>query len=123
MEDSEQVSDLSYAILNRQGYTVLVAENSAEALRVLELHNGPVDFLLTDVVMPDMNGRDLFAKVAEKCSNILLYMSDYTDNVIAHHGETFADNRRLRKLPFFKGLMVCWIRGCSSFKNPSMCML
>ena len=87
VEDSEQVRDLSHTILKRQGYTLLVAENGAEALRILAAHDGPLDLLLTDVVMPDMNGRDLFTRVAEKCPGIrVLYMSGYTDNVIAHHG-------------------------------------
>ncbi len=87
VEDSEQVRDLSQTILKRDGYTILAAENGAEALTVLASHNGPLDLLLTDVVMPDMNGRDLFTRVAEKCPGIkVLYMSGYTNNVIAHHG-------------------------------------
>jgi len=87
VEDSEQVRDLSQTILKRDGYTILAAENGAEALTVLASHDGPLDLLLTDVVMPDMNGRDLFLRVAEKCPGIkVLYMSGYTNNVIAHHG-------------------------------------
>ncbi len=64
-----------------------MAENGAEALTVLESHDGSVHQLLTDVIMPGMNGSDLFAKAAEKCPGLkVLYMSGYTDNIIAHHG-------------------------------------
>ena len=87
VEDSKQVRELSHTILKREGYTILVAENGAEALRVLESHDGPLDLLLTDVVMPDMNGRELFARIAGKCADIkVLYMSGYTNDVIANHG-------------------------------------
>ena len=87
VEDEEQVRDLAHAILKQQGYTVLVAEDGPEALTVLAAHNDPVDLLLTDVVMPGMNGRFLFAKVSEQQPGIkVLYMSGYTDDTIAHHG-------------------------------------
>ena len=87
VEDNEQVRNLGHAILKRQGYMLLVAESGADALTILASHDGPVDLLLTDVVMPDMNGKDLFTEVAEKYPGIkVLYMSGYTDNVIAHHG-------------------------------------
>jgi len=86
-EDNEQVCELAHAILERQGYTVLTAENGKEALAILESHDGPLHLLLTDVVMPEMNGRDLFASAAERHPGLkVLYMSGYTDNVIAHRG-------------------------------------
>jgi two-component system cell cycle sensor histidine kinase/response regulator CckA len=86
-EDNEQVRELAYDILRRMGYVLLVAQNGAEALSLLASHNGPVDLLLTDVVMPDMNGKELYTQVAEKRPGIrVLYMSGYTDNVIAHRG-------------------------------------
>jgi signal transduction histidine kinase/ActR/RegA family two-component response regulator len=87
VEDNEQVRDLTSAILRRQGYHLLVAGNGAEAVNLLASHSGPVDLLLTDVVMPDMNGRELFAAVAGKIPGIrVLYMSGYTNDVIAHRG-------------------------------------
>jgi PAS domain S-box-containing protein len=87
VEDNEQVRELAHTILKRQGYTVLVAENGPEALTILTAHDGTVDLLLTDVVMPGMNGRDLFDKVTEKQPAIKgLYMSGYTDDTIAHCG-------------------------------------
>jgi PAS domain S-box-containing protein len=87
VEDNDQVRELSLAILHRQGYSVITAENGLEALAVLDRHEGPVHLLLTDVVMPEMNGRDLFAKAAERHPGLkVLYMSGYTDDVIAHRG-------------------------------------
>ena len=83
VEDNEQVRDLARAILRRQGYAVLEAENGPKALTVLASHDDPVHLLLTDVVMPEMNGKELFAKAAEKYPGLkVLYMSGYTANVI-----------------------------------------
>ena len=87
VEDNEQVRHLALAILERQGYTVLVAENGAEALTILAAHDAKVHLLLTDVIMPGINGRELFAKVAGKYPDLkVIYMSGYTDNMIAHSG-------------------------------------
>lgn len=87
VEDNVQVCDLGYAVLKQHGYTVLLAENGAEALTLLASHDGPVHLLLTDVVMPGMNGKELFIRAADQYPDLkVLYMSGYTDNVIAHHG-------------------------------------
>ena len=87
VEDNDQVRDLSQAILKRRSYTVLSAENGDQALEVLDALDGPVHLLLTDVVMPGMNGKELFAKIAEKHRGLkVLYMSGYTNNIIAHRG-------------------------------------
>ena len=87
VEDNEQVRNLAFAILERQGYTVLTAESGSIILTILATNNRPVDLLLTDVIMPGMNGRDLFVKVSEQHPGIkILYMSGYTDNTIANHG-------------------------------------
>ncbi len=86
-EDDPQVREIAIDILARQGYTVLMAKNGTEALALLQSHEGAIDLLLTDVVMPEMNGKELYNKVAEKHPELrVLYMSGYTDNVIAHHG-------------------------------------
>lgn len=87
VEDDEDVRYLANAILSRHGYTVLVAKNGVDALTVLEAYNKPVNLLLTDVVMPEMNGKDLFEKIAPKYPDIkVVYMSGYTNNIIVHHG-------------------------------------
>jgi DNA-binding NtrC family response regulator len=87
VEDDQDVRQLTSTILKRQGYNLLEAQSGAEAMLVLASHEGPVDLLLTDVIMPNMSGSDLYELVAEKYPETkVLYMSGYTDNVIAHQG-------------------------------------
>lgn len=87
VEDNEQVKGLALAVLKRQGYAVLSAGNGREALQILAAVEGGIDLLLTDVVMPEMSGRELHRRVAERFPAIkVLYMSGYTDNAIAHRG-------------------------------------
>ena len=64
-----------------------MASNGTEALELVGSRKCSVDLLLTDVVMPDMNGRELYSKFSEKCPGVkVLYMSGYSDDVIAHRG-------------------------------------
>ena len=87
VEDNDQVRHLANAILNRQGYRVILAKGGDEAIKALEQHDGPLHLLLTDVVMPGMNGKVLFEKICKSYPDIkVLYMSGYTTNVIAHSG-------------------------------------
>jgi len=86
-EDDEFVRKLAHTVLKQSGYTVLTAKNGTDALQVLKSHDGQVHLLLTDVVMPEMNGKELFNRAVENHPNLkVLYMSGYTDNVIAHSG-------------------------------------
>jgi len=86
-EDNEMVRSLARAILEKHGYRVLVAANGGEALQALADHAGQIDLLLTDVVMPDMNGKELFERVSRTHPGLrVLFMSGYTENVIAHRG-------------------------------------
>jgi len=87
VEDNDQVRRLSEAILRRLGYSVLTAEDGPDALAVLEAHEDRVDLLLTDVVMPEMNGKELYDKLVVQRPDLrVLFMSGYTDEVIAHRG-------------------------------------
>lgn len=86
-EDNDQVRDLARAILEQQGYVVIAAKNGEEALEKSESYEGPIHLLLTDVIMPEMNGKQLFEKVSSSYPDlVVLYMSGYTDDVIARHG-------------------------------------
>jgi two-component system cell cycle sensor histidine kinase/response regulator CckA len=110
VEDNEQVRDLALAILKQEGYTVLVAEGGKEALEVLEHHDGPVDLLLTDVIMPEMNGKQLFERISNAYPDVrVLYMSGYTDNVIAHHGVMEAGIHFIQK-PFSVRALVAKVQ-------------
>jgi two-component system, cell cycle sensor histidine kinase and response regulator CckA len=87
VEDNEQVRELACAILQRHGYSVLVAGDGPDAIKIFTSHVDSIDLLLTDVVLPDMNGKAVYEKLAELSPGLrVLYMSGYTDNVIVHRG-------------------------------------
>jgi len=87
VEDNEQVRDIVCSILERYGYNVLAAENVAQARKAMALPKESVDLLLTDVIMPDMNGKELYSELVQDFPTLkVIYMSGYTDNVIVHHG-------------------------------------
>ncbi len=105
VEDDNMVRQLIKDILIRQGYTVLLAASGAECVKILrELHQPP-HLLITDVVMPDINGKDLRDKVIAERPNLkVLFMSGYTDNVIARHGILEGDVNFIQKPFSIKGL-------------------
>ncbi len=87
VEDEEALLKLGKLLLERLGYTVLAASGPGEALQLAEAYPDAIHLLLTDVIMPEMSGRDLWERLRVlrpglKC----LFMSGYTANVIAHHG-------------------------------------
>jgi two-component system, cell cycle sensor histidine kinase and response regulator CckA len=87
VEDEEQVRTIALTILRRQGYRVLAAQNGAEALLVCDQHEGAIDLLVTDVVMPQMSGPELAARLlATRPGLKVLCMSGYTDDSIVRHG-------------------------------------
>jgi PAS domain S-box-containing protein len=87
VEDDLQVRNLARTILEGLGYTVLAASGGEEALQLLETCTSEPHLLLTDVVMPNMDGRRLFELVVARIPGTrVLYMSGYTNNVIAHRG-------------------------------------
>jgi len=86
MEDEEAVRKLTCRMLTRLGYSVIEAHSIAECIE-LARQTERLDLLLTDVVMPGMNGRQLHEQVASiRPGTRVLFMSGYTENVIAHHG-------------------------------------
>ena len=73
--------------LEATGYQVINARSPEEAVRLMTASKSPIDLLLTDVVMPGMNGLQLYQKLdAIQPQLRVLYTSGYTDNVIVHHG-------------------------------------
>jgi PAS domain S-box-containing protein len=86
-EDDQQVRDLAAIALERYGYKVFAAANGGDAQAIAEGLEGPIHLLLTDVIMPDMNGKELFEQISRSHPEVrVLFMSGYTDDVIAHHG-------------------------------------
>jgi PAS domain S-box-containing protein len=87
VEDEQVILHLAETILTRQGYTVLPARTPGEAMRLAAAHAGDIHLLITDVVMPEMNGRELAGSLMTRYPGLrCLFMSGYTANVIAHHG-------------------------------------
>jgi two-component system cell cycle sensor histidine kinase/response regulator CckA len=87
VEDEEMVRKLSREILEMNGYRVLSAANGEEACHVCDSYIGEIHLMITDVVMPQMSGRELAEHVVKQRPEILvLYMSGYTDDAIVRHG-------------------------------------
>jgi signal transduction histidine kinase len=86
VEDADGLRELAKRLLERQGYTVLVAANAAEALRLFE-QNPAIDVMVTDVVMPGASGPELTRQLLEQQPALkVIYMSGYTEDSIVHHG-------------------------------------
>ncbi len=110
VEDEASVRKLTIQGLTELGYVVLEAETAAAALRVLDSHEN-VALLLTDVVMPDMNGRKLTEAALHRFPNLrVLYMTGYTRNAIVHNGVLDADVQLLSK-PFTIETLALKVRG------------
>ena len=87
VEDAESLRQLTCALLKKNGYTVLAAENGKAAIWLAERQDRLIHLLLTDVVMPGMSGRELANHLAAKRPDMkVLYMSGYTSDAIAQHG-------------------------------------
>jgi len=87
VEDDAAILAMGKNMLEKLGYTVLAAQSPSTALNVAGNHSGEIDLLVTDVVMPEMNGKDLAERLALLRPKLrCLFMSGYTANVIAHHG-------------------------------------
>ena len=87
VEDELVVRRLVAEILESNGYTVLQAGDGPSALELLRRHTGPLDLLVTDVVMPGMSGPDVAGAVAAmRPGTQVLYISGYTDSSVGHHG-------------------------------------
>ena len=100
VEDEANLRYLARQYLEKQGYKVIEAADGAVAMQIAVAHEAMIHLLLTDVIMPGMNGRELAQRIAEIRPNVkILYMSGYTENVIGHNGMLDAGIRLLQK-PF-----------------------
>jgi two-component system cell cycle sensor histidine kinase/response regulator CckA len=109
VEDQPAVRTVVCRLLRKQGYQVLEAPGGDEALEIASQHHGPINLLLTDVIMPRMSGRELANKVVAQVPLIkTLFVSGYTDDAIVHQGvlerqmqflqKPFAPDALLRKV-------------------------
>ncbi|TAN40122.1 MAG: response regulator [Nitrospirae bacterium] len=100
VEDEDALRAVATRALRAAGYTVFAAANGEQALRLCAQHADPMQLLVTDVVMPGMDGRELARELVKTRPTLkVLYMSGYTDNAIVHHGMLDAGTHFLGK-PF-----------------------
>ncbi len=110
VEDDLNLRTLAREILQQQGYIVLEAEDAADALRIADQYAGSIHLVITDVVMPKMNGPTLARAIQEHRPDAkVLYMSGYTDDAIVRHGVLEPGTPFLQK-PFTPGTLARKIR-------------
>jgi signal transduction histidine kinase len=98
VEDEERVRELATEVLERCGYQVLPESDASGALARAERHGGPIELLLTDVVLPDMSGHELASRLRSfRPDSRVLYTSGYTDEVMLLHGLAAPDELFLPK--------------------------
>jgi CheY-like chemotaxis protein len=100
VEDNDGVRGLARDTLEHLGYDVIAASSGRESIRLVDAHDGPVHLLLTDVVMPGMNGFELAERLRESHPGMkVLFMSGYSEEAVARHGLLDPDRNFLPK-PF-----------------------
>ncbi len=111
VEDQHELRSLICEVLGDAGHTVLAAANGLEALARAESHAGPVQLLLTDVVMPGMNGRELAQRLTALRPGLrVLFVSGYASDVIAKHG-VLEERVNLLEKPFSRASLLRRVRG------------
>ncbi|MBA4018428.1 MAG: hypothetical protein C0483_14775 [Pirellula sp.] len=96
VEDEATVRHLAACTLRSQGDTVVEASNGKEALLVFDRHEGPIHFVLTDVIMPEMSGRELSEKLLVRRPDLkILFMSGYTNDAVVRHGVSDAEQHQV----------------------------
>ncbi|MHB0878577.1 MAG: ATP-binding protein [Anaerolineae bacterium] len=109
-EDDPAVRMVTTRILERHGYQVIKASTGDEALRLADQHLGRIDLLVTDVVMPQMSGRELAERLRRSRPRIpVLYVSGYSDNDIHHHG-VLDDGVDFLQKPFTEAMLAEKVR-------------
>ncbi|MFL6290639.1 MAG: ATP-binding protein [Thermoanaerobaculia bacterium] len=110
VEDEENIRHPAREVLESRGYTVLSASDAAEALKIAGDWAGTIDLLVTDVVMPGMNGSQLADEICRRRPSVkVLYISGYPEDAIARHGVLEPDRSFLQK-PFPPGVLTRKVR-------------
>jgi CheY-like chemotaxis protein len=117
VEDEEMVRNLTRQILTESGYTIVEATNGVEALELCSSGDCKYDLLMTDVVMPEMGGRELSEKLKEILPDLrVLFTSGYTDDAVVRH-EVIELNTNFIQKPFSPMALLHKIR--EILDNPS----
>ena len=120
VEDEKAVRKMIRKTLQNKGYTVLEAQHGQEALDVCEHYSGPIHLMVTDVVMPQMSGKELAEKLAPSRREMqVLYMSGYPDNSIVQHGVLESGTEFLQK-PFTLNTLEAKVRKLLDARLPKM---
>jgi len=116
VEDEPAILRLTQKILERLGYCVIPAATPGEAIRLAHDHAGKIHLVMTDVIMPGMNGRDLACQLLAFYPDIkLLFMSGYTADIIAHRG--VLGGKGFIQKPFSKADLAVKLRGVLDNQN------
>lgn len=117
VEDSEPLRKLTKSFLESHGFRVLAAQDGEDALRVETQNAGRIDLLLTDVVMPGMNGRALAQRLSPRQPGMrVLYISGYTDSFVAQHG-VLEEGMFLLHKPFTEEVLIRKVREVLDSRN------
>jgi len=109
-EDEDAVRDIAREFLQLSGYTVLEASDGASALALAEKHDGPIQLLVTDMIMPGMSGRELAQRLVEKRPELkIVFMSGYTEYTTFRQG-TILENEILLTKPFTRVTLARTVR-------------
>jgi two-component system, cell cycle sensor histidine kinase and response regulator CckA len=107
VEDDHSVLKATVEFLSSIGYHILFATNGVEALQLMENHPGPIDLMLTDVVMPAMNGTKLASLVSSRRPEMkVLFVSGHAESALVRKGLTDFNTRFLEKSRSFESLRV-----------------
>jgi CheY-like chemotaxis protein len=110
VEDEDNIREPAIEILESKGYKVLSAPDAVQAIALSDEHSGPINILVTDVVMPGLSGSQLARRLLRRRPELqVLYISGYPEDSISHHGVLNADQHFLQK-PFAPGLFLEKIR-------------
>jgi DNA-binding NtrC family response regulator len=110
VEDEASVRRLAVSVLQRQGYAVLEADGPGQATAISAEHGGPIDLLLTDVIMPGGNGADLAARLTELRPGMkVLMMTGYAQPYVADRGD-LKEGIVLLEKPFSPNLLLARVR-------------
>ena len=111
VEDNHEVRKVTGRILRMQGYRVLEASNGGDSFSISKQHEGPIHLMITDVVMPEMNGPQLAKHLISQHPEMkVLYMSGYVKNFISHQGILGKEMNYIQK-PFTVDELVKKVRG------------
>ena len=110
VEDEEALREVAIELLEGQGYRVLAAKDGPEAIAISKAHGETIHLLLTDIVLPDMSGPVLAARIRESRPELkVVYMSGYTGNLIGHYAVLAAGSAFIQK-PFTKQSLLSEVR-------------